>query len=344
MPFPFFRLPVELRAKVFEELHISTHHQQHPWVYGAPSTSLQPITFTTVRFTLPLQLLRTNKQVYAEASPVLIPKRETIRKLVPKMIAYLRDTDDQSQRDEINVHFKNVQLWLDELRADPSASFDNFSKSNGTHMVTTNLELWNDRIREDFDGFEPFSEQNDTIAANAMPEVHQAGVQLLSRYLDVRRSTAEPVSYFQVQCRVLDGRTVSCRCRDNDDDNDDVDDDDDNNEEDEEEEDDDDADDFDALQRLTSSIMGVMNAGWDLLPRNASGKREVGIGMTDVCGCSGDVYTTYDHKWVPFRFPFPHYGSGLDAGLSDEVKAWKAWEKRIGWVHGEVVELPEHLV
>jgi hypothetical protein len=325
----FFRLPAELRNMVYKELHITAHHQEHPWVYGAPTASVQPTTFATVRFTLPLQVLRTCKQIEAEASPVLIPKRETIRKLVPKMIASLQEVHDNSQRDEIYVYLEKVRLWLDQLLSDPFASFDDFWKKMGNNTMNNNIELWNDRLREEPDDFDGFSEQNNNIGANTKREAHQAGIQLLSRYPGVLQPTAEPVAYLQVQCRVLDGRTVICRCR--------------------ELTDDDDADednnmDLDMTQRLRSSITGVMEAGWNLLPSSASNNRRVNIGMTDVCGCAGDVYTTYEHKWLPSHLPLPHYGSHFDADLSDEVKAWKAWEKSVGWVHGEVVELPKHLL
>ncbi|KAL5461131.1 hypothetical protein PMIN06_002321 [Paraphaeosphaeria minitans] len=79
---------------LYDQIHITAHHQQHPssgkpgpWISNMPPHEGARASLPSIS-PYHSKIIRMCKQIYSEAATFL-PKRDTIRKLLPRTIAYL---------------------------------------------------------------------------------------------------------------------------------------------------------------------------------------------------------------------------------------------------------------
>lgn len=154
MQAPFFQsldLPPELRCIVYEFVPIFRKHSTIPSERISRRTHDEAEAELTLAVnTLPLQLLRTCRQIHDEAKPILAPELELTRQSTPRITMNSEAWHCMAKRNGV---LYTVMLWFGALKHTANASFDDWTISN-------RLTFW----------------------SKGMPFFHQAGLQLLARY------------------------------------------------------------------------------------------------------------------------------------------------------------------
>ncbi|KAF2825329.1 hypothetical protein CC86DRAFT_325365 [Ophiobolus disseminans] len=88
-PFPFMNLPIELRLMVYERLSIHVNRDDFNRLNNPRNPSAGSHSFAVMSETVELSILRTSRQVHAEATTVMQKKTEHILNSPPRLIVDL---------------------------------------------------------------------------------------------------------------------------------------------------------------------------------------------------------------------------------------------------------------